>query len=129
MAAPLDREAFFQRLAEFQEGYVIGEVGGCRVWLQLLTALYLEDTAEGGRQPRLLLGEAFVAPSVTPRNALIIPWDQITAIHDDDASLTLRLNDGELRILSRHAVELAGEVISGQVHRQSMGDQTLDDGG
>lgn len=122
MAASLDREAFFQRLAEFEEGYVIGDIGGCRVWLQLLTALYLEETAEGGHQPRLLLGEAFVAPSITPRNALIIPWDQIVAINDEDVALTLKLNDGELRILSRHAVDLAGEVISGQVHRQSMGD-------
>lgn len=122
VAAPLDREAFFQRLTEFQEGYVIGELGGCRVWLQLLTALYLEEAAEGGHEPRLLLGEAFVAPSITPRNALIIPWDQIVEIHDGDAALTLKLKDGELSILPRHAVELAGEVITGQVHRQSMGD-------
>lgn len=120
MAAGMDREAFFEKLLEFQEGFVIGDLGGCRVWFQLLTALYLEAADyEGFNEPRLLLGEAFLDPEITPRNALIIPWSEIQEIHDGQSALTLRLKAGELRILPREAVELAGEVITGQVHRQS----------
>lgn len=121
-ASSLDREAFFERLQDFEEGFVIGNIGGCRIWLQLLTALYLEaETYEGDQGPRLLLGEAFVQPAITPRNAVIIPWHEITAIDDSEGAITIKLTGGELQILSRAAVELAGEVVTGKVERQSTG--------
>lgn len=113
----MDRERFFSRLNDFQEGYVIGELGGCRVWVHLLTALYLEsDEAE---EPRLLLGQAFEEPELMPRNAIIIPWSELEEVHDGGSALVLKLKGGELRVLPAEAVELAGEVVTGKVHRQS----------
>lgn len=98
--AGLTRERFLTRLGEFEAGYVIGHIGGVGVWLQLLTALFFEHEQSG--EKRLLLGEAFFTAGteqLTPRNACIIAWDQVTAVRDEGAELIIELATGRLRII------------------------------
>lgn len=102
-------------LQAYREGVLVGDLAGCRVWLQLLGAFVLDHEETGER--RLVLGEVQVAGSFAPRHALIVPWQEIVAVErDENGEARIRLRQGTLRLLTAARVRelLAAQEGGGQ---------------